>query len=106
MLKMNKLTFNEKVAIMLISDQLRYHFGGVYNGFLAGHYDEKEYEEMVKEEEFYNMAEYILSNAYKVGYLDSESSNYVLEAKHLKFLGKEKLKNVIDLSVKKAISDF
>ena len=98
--------FTEKMLYKILKGNLCDHFGGIYNGLLDGHYTESEYDDMTTEEEFLNMANYFLKNAYKIGYLESEYDNIAMEAKHIKFLGKEKIDMIIKKAVEKAMQEF
>ena len=96
----------ERMFYSILNENLCYHFGGIYNGLCDGHYSEEKFEEMTIEKEFFKMDDYILKNAYKVGYLESESDNLAIEAKHIKFLGKEKIDAIIKKAVKQAMEEF
>lgn len=90
----NTQTFKEKLAIKLLKDNLLFDQGGNENGILDGDNTPEELEEFMKVENLVDLADNYLSEAFKTGYLKSHKTDIVLESKHLKFLGKEKLTDI------------
>ena len=84
-------TFQEKLIIKLLKEEVAYHYQGLQNEVLDGERTQASYNEGLNLETALNIATSALNEAYKKGYLDSPQSAPIIEAKHIKFLGNDRI---------------
>lgn len=88
---MEKMTFQENLIVRLLTDNLKYEVAGWENQKNDGGLTEKEFDERMDAVNMFEMLGNMLNEAYKKGFLESQQTSVVIEAKHIKFLGNEKI---------------
>lgn len=102
---MEKTNYKEKLAIKVLAENVEFHLGGLENAFLDGDITEEKYNQEQEIQKLFDFATDVLNDAMRSGnMLESPYTNIVIEAKHLKFLGKERLDFIKGMAVAKAIS--
>lgn len=85
-------TFQEKLLLKGFKNSLNFHIGGLLNSIEDGDYTPEEFKAWVTMPNLEQFLQDELNEAYKKGYYSIESnSGIIVEAKHFKFLGNEKL---------------
>lgn len=84
-------TFQEKLIIKLLKEEVTYHYQGLQNEVLDGERTQASYNELLDLETALNIATNVLNEAYKDGFLSSAQSIPIIEAKHIKFLGNDRI---------------
>lgn len=106
MTKSNK-DFQKNMAIKIIKENVAFNFAGIENSYRDGYMNKEEVLEMFEMSNFIENANEELSIAMKKGnMLESQATGLAMEAKHLKFLGKENLEIVKLISASKAFLSF
>lgn len=85
-------TFQEKLLLKGFKNSLNFHVGGLLNSIEDGDTTVEQFKEYVTAEQLIEVLQDELNEAYKKGYYKIDSnSGIIIEAKHLKFLGNDKL---------------
>lgn len=99
--------FQKFMAIRILKENVLHHFAGFENSYRDGDMTKEEILEIFEINNFIEHATDELSRAMKKGnMLESPITNQVMEAKHLKFLGKETLEIVRVVGGANAFIDF
>lgn len=91
---MTELNFNQKLAQKLLMENLVYEYQGFVNAYDDGEMTKEELQDELDIEKAKETIDHILNEFYKDGYISSPMRNNIVEAKHLKFSGKEVLEKI------------
>ena len=99
--------FQEKMIIKGFNEILNYEVGGWLNELQDyEEYTEEDFKERVTHDNLMKTLDYELKEAYKRGYLEVDSfSGHIIEAKHIKFLGKAKIQELMTVAVLTMLAD-
>lgn len=100
-----KLTNKELLVIKGFDGILGFEVGGMLNAIEDGGMTKEEFKDEVTKESLVLTLEYELKEAYKRGYLEIGDYRTLMEAKHIKFLGKKRLKELMEISAEKMMRD-
>lgn len=84
-------TFNEKMVIKMLQDNLIFDIAGLEIEIENEGLEQSKLDDYMKPENLAATAHEYMLDAFKMGHFKSHRSNAIIEAKHLKFSGKEKL---------------
>ena len=99
-------TFKEKLISRLLKEKVVYHYAGLENMVLDGDMTQAEFDSQLTEEQAKQVADTELNSAYKSGYLDSHIDHVVVESRHIKFLGNERLEHIKGVASRNALRRF
>ena len=99
-------TFQEKLIHNIIRDNVTYHYQGMLNEVFDGDRTEASFKAQLNEGTAQGIATMALSEAYKDGYLTSPITGVATEAKHIKFLGNDRLEYLKGVASRNAIRKF
>lgn len=91
---MTKTNENQMTAVLLLKDNIVYEMDGWENELQDGIITEDEFFDKMNLDNINALAKQLLNEAMAEGFLESKQSGLILEAKHLKFLGRETLDDI------------
>src|SRR5690606_7961816 len=95
-----KVNYKQEVEIVtILKENIVYEVAGWYNEVQDGYRTEQEYHNMTTDGDLLSLADWSLQEAYKDGFLTSESSSKAIEAKHIKFLGNKQIEALKEVAV-------
>ena len=95
----------EKAVFTILRDNMRMTIGGWQNAVSDGDFEMDYYNKLVTDEHLLMEANELLLDAYDEGYLESEMDSLVVEAKHIKFLGKDKISEIVAKAVEYSVKE-
>lgn len=96
----------EKAFYSIMLNNINYELGGWENSVSDGEMTQEECDKLCEKDVLIESANDMLKYAYEIGHLEKENSFYALEAKHIKFLGNERIQKLIELAVNKALESY
>lgn len=94
--------FEQELFEKILKGNIKYEITGKENEMLDGYITEEEFEDFKTTQNLLDVAAQIINNAYRDGYFKSVKTDRVIEAKHVKFLGNEKIESIKIMAVLKA----
>lgn len=88
------VTNQEKLFHKILKENIIWELAGWENALADGSIDQKEYNEIMTEETALEIANDLMKTAWKEGHLTSNMSPISIEAKHLKFMGTERIEHL------------
>lgn len=99
-------TRDENLLHSILKNNIMWELGGYENAWFDGELTCEEFNAMLTEENAMEIATYNLNEAYRKGHLESETNGIALEAKHIKFMGNERIEHIKQVACRNALKHF
>lgn len=101
-----KNTFKQDMFLKILTDNIVYEIAGQENDMADGFITEEEFEEFKTTDNLMELATSLINAAYKDGHFESVQSEQCIEAKHIKFMGNEKIDTYKQVAIVNAQRKF